>query len=92
MSKITYYKSAICPRCLPTDRLMDRIRAARPALEIETIEVLKHPGRAIQDRVMTLPTIIVGGQRWFGAVPLPEILDWVDSSEDRKTPIEWEMN
>jgi len=32
-----------------TQRLLDKLRAARPEVEIETIEVLQHPRRALRD-------------------------------------------
>jgi hypothetical protein len=53
---------------------LERVRAARSSVEIEAIEVLKHPGRALQERVFMIPAIIVGGQRWYHAPALDEIL------------------
>lgn len=51
---------------------------ARPGVEIETIEVLEHPRRALHDRVMMLPLIMIEGRRWYQAPPLSEILAALD--------------
>ncbi len=72
--KIIYYKSLLCPRCIPTNRLLARVRREHPEIEIEEIEVLANLGRAKRDHVMMLPTLIVG-TRWFHHAPrLEELL------------------
>lgn len=71
--KVTYYKSALCPRCWFSDRRLQELRAAHPEVEIETVEVLADPRRALRDKVMMLPTIIIGQQRWHYAPPLTEL-------------------
>jgi len=50
--------------------LLDKLRAARPEVEIETIEVLQHPRRALRDGVFMIPALIVGERRWYHAPPL----------------------
>jgi hypothetical protein len=37
--------------------LLDKLRAARPEVEIETIEVLQHPRRALRDGVFMIPAL-----------------------------------
>jgi hypothetical protein len=59
--------------------LLDRVRAARPSVEIETIEVLAHPARAVRDRVLMIPAIIVGGRRWYHAPALGELMAALDA-------------
>ncbi len=71
--KVTYYKSALCPRCWFSDRRLQELRAKHPEVEIETVEVLADPRRALRDKVMMLPTIIIGNQRWQTAPPLAEL-------------------
>jgi hypothetical protein len=63
--------------------LIDRFRAARPGVEIEVIEVLRHPDRAIRDRVLMIPTIIVGKLRWMQAPKLAELIAAVERAESR---------
>ncbi|MEZ4669232.1 MAG: hypothetical protein R3E39_15100 [Anaerolineae bacterium] len=73
LHKIIYYKSVICPRCIATNRRLSELKAAQPEVEIETIEVLTQPGRALNDGVLMLPTIIIGDQRWHHAPSLAEL-------------------
>lgn len=68
--KVTYYRSAFCPRCWLADRRMSELRAARPAVEIETVDVLVAPARAMRAGVWMLPTIVIGARRWHHAPPL----------------------
>ena len=72
--KIVYYNSLVCPKCIPTNRLMARLRREHPEIEIEEIEVLTNLARALRDGVMMLPTIIVGDQRYHHAPPIDELL------------------
>jgi glutaredoxin len=65
--KIIYYKSRLCPRCIPTNQLIARLRREHPEIEIEEIEVLTNVSRALRDGVRTLPTLIVGKQRYYHA-------------------------
>jgi hypothetical protein len=58
--------------------LLDRVRAARPSVEIETIEVLAHPARAVRERIFMIPALIVGGRRWYHAPPETELLAALD--------------
>ncbi len=72
--KIIYYKSLFCPRCIPTNRLLARMRREHPEIEIEEVEVLTNLARAKRDGVMMLPTLIVGAQRYHHAPRLEELL------------------
>jgi len=63
--------------------LLDKLRAARPAVEIETIEVLQHPRRALRDGVYMIPALIVGERRWYHAPPLHELLAALDAVENK---------
>ncbi len=71
--KIVYYKSLICPRCIPTNRLIARVRAEHPEIEIEEVEVLTNLPRALSDGVNMLPTFVVGSKR-FTSAPEMEVL------------------
>ncbi len=72
-NKIIYYKSRLCPRCIPTNRLIARVRREHPEIEIEEIEVLTNPPRALRDGVAMLPTLIVGDQRFHHAPTLEQL-------------------
>ncbi len=70
--KITYYKSAICPRCIPTNRFLKKIKEEHPYLDIEEIEVLTHLKRAKEEGVRSIPLIVVGDRRYYGVPPKRE--------------------
>jgi hypothetical protein len=59
--------------------LLDKLQAARPEVEIETIEVLQHPRRALRDGVFMIPALMVGERRWYHAPPLHELLAALDA-------------
>ncbi len=75
--KITYYKSLLCPRSIPTNRLVNRIKREHPEIEVEEIEVLANLPRALRDGVMMLPTLIVGDQRFHHAPTMDALLSAV---------------
>jgi glutaredoxin len=78
--KIIYYKSRLCPRCIPTNRLVARLRREHPEIEIEEIEVLTNLQRALHDRVAMLPTLIVGNRRFHHAPSLETLQLALDSA------------
>jgi hypothetical protein len=59
------------------------VRVARPGVEIETIEILEHPRRALHDRVMMIPLIVINDKRWYHAPPVKEILSVLDADAQR---------
>ena len=72
--KVIYYKSIICPRCIPTNRLIKRLKQTHPEIEVEEIEIITHMSRAKQDGVRHVPTIIAGSRRFYDAPPMEELL------------------
>ena len=83
--KIIYYKSLVCPRCIPTNRLMARVHREHPEIEIEEIEVLTNLARALHDGVMMLPTLIVGDKRYHHVPPFDELLSAVGTNRQMET-------
>lgn len=81
--KLIYYKSALCPRCIPTNRLVARVRREHPEIEIEEIEVLTHLPSALQAGVHSLPTLIAGARRFYAAPPLEELLTALQTEENK---------
>lgn len=79
--KLVYFKSAICPRCISTNRLVARLRREHPEIEIEEIEVLTHLSRALQENVHTLPTLVAGAQRFHHAPKMDELLTALHAEE-----------
>jgi len=54
------------------------VRAARPGVEVETIEILEHPMRLLRDRVKMIPLIVVNDKRWYHPPTMVEILAELD--------------
>lgn len=79
--KIIYYKSRLCPRCIPTNHLLERVRREHPEIEIEQVEALTHLGRALQDGIHTLPTLIVGARRFTGTPSVQDLMDAVNQPQ-----------
>jgi glutaredoxin len=72
--KVTYYKSILCPKCIPTNRLIKQLKQEYPEVEIEEIEIITHMSRAKKDGVNHVPTIIVGNKRFYTAPTMSELL------------------
>lgn len=83
--KIIYYKSLICPRCIPTNRLIGRLRREHPEIEIEEVEMLTNFARAIADGVHMLPTLIIGKQR-FTSAPSMQVIEAALAAESEILP------
>ncbi len=72
-SKVTYFKSALCPRCRATDRRLSELQTVQPEVEIETIEILTDPARVLRDGIWMIPAIIIGNQRWYHAPSIDDL-------------------
>lgn len=81
--KIVYYKSIVCPRCIPTNRMLKRLRERYPEVEIEEIEVLKNPAKAREAGIRQVPTLIIGPHRLTRAVPVEQLARLVFDEETK---------
>ena len=72
--KVIYYKSIICPKCIPTNRLLKQLKREHPEIQVEEIEIITHMSRAKRDDVHHVPTVIAGDQRFFTAPTMDELL------------------
>ncbi len=70
--EIVYYKSIICPRCIPTSRFIKKIKSEYPHIKIREIEILKHMKEAKQNGVHSIPTIKIGDKIFNGVPPWEE--------------------
>lgn len=77
--KIIYYKSRLCPRCIPTNRLIARLEREHPEIEIEEVEVLTNLSRALAAGVHMLPTLIAGTRRFTGTPEIEDLLSAVNA-------------
>ena len=63
MAKVTFYHSMICPRCHMAGVSLAKLQADFPDVEVEKVEYLANLGRAREDGVWTIPSLVsVGGK------------------------------
>ena len=55
--QVVFYKSSLCPRCHHTGKILRQLAAERADLEIETVDILASPARALTDGVRMIPAI-----------------------------------
>lgn len=60
IKKIIFYKSALCPRCMMTGRILARIKETNKDLVIEEIDIMAHPLKAWQDGIRMIPALKSG--------------------------------
>lgn len=70
--KIEFYRTVLCPRCLYVSRILKKIVADAPRLELETIEVATNLTRTRQAGITTVPTIRIGSQTLTGLILSPQ--------------------
>ena len=87
-TKIVYYKSLLCPRCIPTSKMLKAFRQRYPQVEIEEVEIIAHPSRAREAGVRQVPTIVVGSRRITRAMPLSQFAQWVFEAENEPAATE----
>lgn len=56
-TRITFYRSRLCPRCHVAGKHLRELAANDPSLEIEEIEVLLAPRRAWQAGIRMIPAL-----------------------------------
>lgn len=67
--KITLYKSSLCPRCHFARKSLEQLAAARLDVELEVVDILSSPRRALQDGVRMIPAI-KSGERLLSGIYL----------------------
>lgn len=72
--EIIYYKSAICPKCIPTSRFLKELKSEHPEIEIKEIEIITHLKSTIKDKVYSIPVIEVKGKRFHSTPAKGEVL------------------
>ena len=66
MKTVTFYHSFLCPRCQAAGLWLGQLLSEFPDLRIEKVEFLTGRGRAAQDGVRAIPTLVAGDQRLSG--------------------------
>lgn len=55
--KITFYRSALCPRCFVTHRILLEIIQGNKDMEVEEIDILSHPLKTWSDGIRIFPAL-----------------------------------
>lgn len=66
MKQVTFYHSAICPRCFIARRFVNQLVREYPGIEIESVEFLTSRQRAKNDSVALIPALVCGEKRLSG--------------------------
>lgn len=61
MKTITFYHSAICPRCQMASRSIDALLPDYPEIEVKRVEYLTNLKRARRDGIRTIPALVAEG-------------------------------
>ncbi len=72
--EIIYYKSLICPRCIPTSRFLKELKKDYPQITVREVEVLAHMKTAKNEHIHSIPVIEVAGHRFYKAPSRNDIL------------------
>ncbi len=72
--EIIYYKSLICPRCIPTSRFLKELKKDYPEITVKEVEILAHLKSAKDAHIHSIPVIEVAGKRFYRAPSRNDIL------------------
>ncbi|HID47100.1 MAG TPA: thioredoxin [Methanothermococcus okinawensis] len=75
MVKIEVFTSPTCPHCPPAKRVVEEVVAELGGgVDVEYIDVMREPERAIKYGIMAVPTIVINGEVAFVGAPTKEEL------------------
>lgn len=66
MKTVTFYHSAICPRCFMARRFVNQLIGEFPDIEINSVEFLANRRSAKEDGVNMIPALVCGEERLSG--------------------------
>ena len=72
--ELIYYKSRICPKCIPTSGFLKKFKKEFPDVTIREVEVLFHMKSAREAKIHSIPVIEAAGKRFYGVPPRDEIV------------------
>lgn len=70
--KVEFYRILLCPRCLYTGRVLKKIAACQPRIEIEIIEVATNLERIRAAGIRTVPALRIGNDLLTGLILTPQ--------------------
>ena len=72
--EIIYYKSRICPKCIPSSRFLRKLKEDFPDIELREVEVLFHMKSVKEAKIHSIPVIEAAGKRFYKVPSRDEIL------------------
>ncbi|MBU4263157.1 MAG: hypothetical protein KKC76_14980 [Proteobacteria bacterium] len=69
--KITFYHSALCPRCLLVGRTLQKLQQEYPDLVVEKIEVITRPMKSLRNGIRLIPALAAEGRKLAGFILTP---------------------
>ncbi len=72
--EIVYYKSLICPRCIPASRFLKELKRDYPEIKVREVEIIAHMKSAKEAKIHSIPVIEVAGKRFYKTPSRNDIL------------------
>ncbi len=72
--KIELFTSPMCPHCPAAKRVVEEVIKEFPDVEVEYINVMENPQKAMEYGIMAVPTIVINGEIEFIGAPTKEAL------------------
>ncbi len=72
--EIIYYKSLVCPRCIPTSRFLKELKKDYPEITVKEVEIIAHMKAARNAHIHSIPVIEVAGKRFYKAPSRNDVL------------------
>ncbi len=63
--EITYYKSKICPKCIPASRFLKKLKEDYPGVKVNEVEILFHMKAVKKAGIHSIPVIEAAGKRFY---------------------------
>ena len=64
--RLTFYHSAVCPRCRLTGLILRSVLRRHPEIELTRVEFLTNRSQARRDGVRAIPALVADGRRLSG--------------------------
>jgi hypothetical protein len=71
MKRVTFYHSALCPRCHLSNLMLTRVLERYPDVEVTKVELLSHRAQARRDGESSIPTLVSEGRKLGGVILTP---------------------
>ncbi len=72
--EIIYYKSLVCPRCIPTSRFLKELKRDYPEITVKEVEIIAHFKAAKEAHIHSIPVLDIAGKRFYKAPSRNDVL------------------